>query len=49
MKVNINTNNNIYKYNNYQIKQSTFCGLNDPKTKALFVFDLDGTLATASL
>lgn len=48
MKVNLNTNNNIYKYNNYQIKQPTFCGLNDPKTKALFVFDLDGTLATAS-
>lgn len=46
MKINFRTP--FYNYNNYQLNQPNFSGLNNIKTKALFVFDLDGTLATAS-
>ena len=48
MKINLNvTTQNQYKR---QISQEkiTFKGLTTPRVKSMFVFDLDGTLATAS-
>ena len=48
MKINFKNNFYHYQYNNYNLNQPNFYGLNNTKDKALFVFDLDGTLATAN-
>lgn len=48
MKINLNvTTQNQYKRQTSQEK-ITFKGLTTPRVKSMFVFDLDGTLATAS-
>ena len=41
--------NKQHAFTNYRNNTMiSFCGLRNPQTKAMFVFDLDGTLATAS-
>ena len=44
----LNKSQNVSNKRNIASRNITFKGLKTPKTKSMFVFDLDGTLATAT-